>query len=114
MFPEKLSQKIDVVLEYSKECNCTVVLKGSIDIISNGKSVRLNSTGNPGMTVGGTGDVLAGIIGGLMAKGHNAYESAYLGSFINGTAGDIAKKKYGYNFLASDILKNIPLAFRIN
>lgn len=112
--PKKLSQKIDVVLEYSKECNCTVVLKGSIDIISNGKSVRLNSTGNSGMTVGGTGDVLAGIIGGLMAKGHNAYESAYLGSFINGTAGDIAKKKYGYNFLASDILKNIPLAFRIN
>lgn len=112
--PKKLSQKIDAVLEYSKECNCTVVLKGSIDIISNGKSVRLNSTGNSGMTVGGTGDVLAGIIGGLMAKGHNAYESAYLGSFINGTAGDIAKKKYGYNFLASDILKNIPLAFRIN
>ena len=50
------------------------------------------------MTVGGTGDVLAGIIGGLLAKGHNAYESAYLGAFINGTAGDIAKKEYGYNY----------------
>lgn len=112
--PEKLSQKIDIVLEYSKECKCTVVLKGSIDIISNGKSVKLNSTGNPGMTVGGTGDVLAGLIGGLMAQGHDAYESAYLGSFINGAAGDIAKKTYGYNFLASDILKNIPLVFRIS
>lgn len=112
--PEKLSQKIDIVLEYSKECNCTVVLKGSTDIISNGKSVKLNSTGNPGMTVGGTGDVLAGLIGGLMAQGHDAYESAYLGSFINGAAGDIAKKTYGYNFLASDILKNIPLVFRIS
>jgi ADP-dependent NAD(P)H-hydrate dehydratase / NAD(P)H-hydrate epimerase len=112
--PEKLSQKIDIVLEYSKTCKCTVVLKGSIDIISNGKSVKLNSTGNPGMTIGGTGDILAGIIGGLMAQGHDAFESAYLGSYINGAAGDIAMEKYGYNFLASDILKNIPLVSRIN
>ena len=63
------------------------------------------------MTVGGTGDVLAGLIGGLMAQGHDAYESAYLGSFINGTAGDIAKKEYGYNFLASDVLKIYPYGF---
>ncbi len=112
--PENLNQKIDVVLECSKECKCTVLLKGDIDIISNGKTVKLNSTGNPGMTVGGTGDVLAGLIGGLMAQGHDAYESAYLGSFINGTAGDIAKKEYGYNFLASDVLKYIPKIFSTN
>jgi len=111
--PEKLSQKIDVVLEYSKECRCTVVLKGNVDIISDGESVKLNATGNPGMTVGGTGDVLAGLIGGLLAQGHNAYESAYLGAFINGTAGDIAKKEYGYNFLASDVIKYIPRVFKI-
>jgi NAD(P)H-hydrate epimerase len=111
--PEKLSQKIDVVLEYSKECRCTVVLKGNVDIISNGESVKLNATGNPGMTVGGTGDVLAGLIGGLLAQGHNAYESAYLGAFINGTAGDIAEKEYGYNFLASDVIKYIPMVFNI-
>jgi NAD(P)H-hydrate epimerase len=112
--PEKLSQKIDIVSEYSKECTCTVVLKGNVDIISNGESVKLNDTGNPGMTVGGTGDVLAGLIGGLLAQGHNAYESAYLGAFINGTAGDIAKKEYGYNYLASDVLKYIPKVFRIS
>jgi hydroxyethylthiazole kinase-like uncharacterized protein yjeF len=112
--PEDLAKKIDVVLEYSKEFNCTLVLKGDIDIISNGESVKLNSTGNSGMTVGGTGDILAGIIGGLMAQGHDAYESSYLGSFINGAAGDIAKNEYGYNFLASDILKYIPLVFKIN
>ena len=112
--PEKLSQKIDVVLEYSKECKCTVVLKGNVDIISNGESVKLNATGNPGMTVGGTGDVLAGLIGGLLAQGHNAYESAYLGAFINGTAGDFAKKEYGYNYLASDVIEYIPKVFRIS
>ena len=112
--PENLNQKIDIVMEYSRACNCTVVLKGDIDIISNGKTVKLNSTGNPGMTVGGTGDVLAGLIGGLIAQGHDAYESACLGSFINGTAGDIAKKEYGYNFLASDVLRYIPQVFRTN
>ena len=89
-----------------------MVLKGSVDIISNGISVKLNSTGNPGMTIGGTGDVLAGLIGGLMAQGHDAYESACLGSFINGSAGDIAKEEFGYNFLASDILRYIPLVFK--
>ena len=111
--PEKLSQKIDIVLEYSKEYGCTVVLKGNVDIISDGEAIRLNATGNPGMTVGGTGDVLAGLIGGLLAQGHNAYESAYLGAFINGAAGDIAKKEYGYNFLASDVIKYIPMVFKI-
>jgi hydroxyethylthiazole kinase-like uncharacterized protein yjeF len=110
--PDKLNKKIDIVLEYSKECKCTVILKGNVDIISNGVSVKLNSTGNQGMTVGGTGDVLAGLIGGLISQGHDAYESAYLGSFINGKAGDFANKDFGYNFLASDILNYIPLVFK--
>ena len=88
--PEKLDQKIDVLLDSSIECGCTVLLKGVVDVISNGEIVKLNSTGNPGMTVGGTGDVLAGLVGGLIAKGHNAFEAAYLGSFINGAAGDLA------------------------
>ncbi len=112
--PEKIEQKIDVVSEASKECKSTILLKGVVDIISNGKSVKLNSTGNPGMTVGGTGDILAGLVGGLLAQGHKAYEAAYLGSFINGAAGDLARKDYGYNFLASDILKYIPRVFRGN
>ena len=110
--PNELNQKINTVLNSSRECKCTVLLKGVVDIISNGESVKLNSTGNPGMTVGGTGDLLAGLVGGLMAKGHNAFEAAYLGSFINGAAGDIAKENYGNNFLASDILHYIPSVLR--
>ena len=77
-------------MDSSKECGCTVLLKGVVDIISNGETVKLNSTGNPGMTVGGTGDLLAGLVGGLIAQGHEAFEAAYLGSFINGAAGDLA------------------------
>jgi len=111
--PEKLDQRIDVLLDSSIECGCTVLLKGVVDVISNGEIVKLNSTGNPGMTVGGTGDVLAGLVGGLIAKGHNAFEAAYLGSFINGAAGDLAADDYGYNFVASDILKYIPLIFMV-
>jgi len=110
--PEKLDQRIDVVLDSSNECGCTVLLKGVVDVISNGETVKLNSTGNPGMTVGGTGDLLAGLVGGLIAQGHEAFEAAYLGSFINGAAGDLAAADYGYNFVASDILKYIPLIFR--
>jgi len=110
--PEKLSQKIDVVLEVSRENGFTILLKGVVDIISNGDLVKLNSTGNSGMTVGGTGDLLAGLVGGLVAQGHEVFEAAYLGSFINGTAGDLAKEDLGYNFIASDILKQIPRVFR--
>jgi hydroxyethylthiazole kinase-like uncharacterized protein yjeF len=110
--PEKLDQKIKVVLETSREFECTVLLKGVVDIISDGHAVKLNSTGNSGMTVGGTGDLLAGLVGGLMAQGHKAFEAAYLGSYINGAAGDLAMRDYGYNFVASDILKYLPIIFK--
>jgi len=110
--PENLSQRIDVVLEASRESQFTILLKGVVDIISDGDSVKLNATGNEGMTVGGTGDLLAGLVGGLMAQGHDAFEAAFLGSFINGTAGDLAKEDHGYNFIASDILNYIPQVFR--
>ncbi len=108
--PEDLDNKIKVVKVAAKRSGCVVLLKGVVDIISDGETVRLNSTGNPGMTVGGTGDVLAGVVGGLIAQGHDIFESAYLGAFINGTAGDLAKADHGYGFLASDILKYIPQA----
>jgi NAD(P)H-hydrate epimerase len=110
--PEKLNQKIKVILETSGEYECTILLKGVVDIISDGDSVKLNSTGNPGMTVGGTGDLLAGLVGGLMAQGHKAFEAAYLGSYINGAAGDLAINDYSYNFIASDLLKYIPLILK--
>ncbi len=110
--PEELENKIDIISKVSKEYGCTVLLKGVLDIISNGKKTRINKTGNPGMTVGGTGDCLAGLVGGLMAKGHDGFESACLGAYINGRAGDMASKKYEYHFTASDMIKYIDDAFR--
>ncbi len=109
--PKNIIQRIDIVREASKESELTILLKGEIDVISDGNSVKLNATGNPGMTVGGTGDLLAGLVGGLMAQGHDPFEAAFLGSFINGTAGDFAMEDIGYNFIASDILDYIPKVF---
>lgn len=110
--PPDLQEKIKTVQKASKKCGGTVLLKGAVDVVASGEKVRLNSTGNPGMTVGGTGDCLAGLVGGLMAKGHHAFEAAFLGAYINGRAGDLAAKKYGYNFTATDLLSFIPAAFK--
>lgn len=110
--PESLEEKIETVSKAARENNCVVLLKGRFDIISNGKKTRLNKTGNPGMTVGGTGDCLAGLVSGLMAQGHDAFEAACLGAYINGRAGDMASIKYKYQFMASDMLKYIDDAFR--
>lgn len=107
--PETLVDKIDFVSEYSLRKNVTTLLKGSTDIISDGKEYRLSKTGNPGMTVGGTGDVLAGIVGALFAL-HCAIDSAGIGAFINGAAGDIVFLEKGYGLVATDVIEKIPEA----
>ncbi len=110
--PKNLEERIEAVSKVAAENNCVVLLKGVVDLISNGEKTRLNKTGNPGMTVGGTGDCLAGVTGGLLAKGHDAFEAACLGAYINGRAGDMALEKYEYHFMASDMIKYIDDAFR--
>ena len=109
--PLDMHDKIHVVKEVSRESETTVVLKGAVDIVARNDRLKLNRTGNPGMTVGGTGDCLAGLTGALLAQGHDGFEAAFLGAYINGSAGDIAAKEYGYNFKATDILDFIPRAF---
>ena len=96
----------------SSRLGCTIVLKGRYDIISNGDSVKINGTGTPGMTTGGTGDVLAGIIGGLLAKGMDAYEAGYLGAYISGKAGELAFNKFSYGMIATDVIDRIPKALK--
>jgi NAD(P)H-hydrate epimerase len=109
--PPNLQDKIPVVKEVSRESETTVLLKGSVDIIALNDGLKLNSTGNPGMSVGGTGDCLAGLTGALLAQGHDGFEAAFLGAYINGLAGDIAAKEYGYNFRATDVLKFLPRVY---
>ncbi len=97
----------DIVSKFSKDNDLTTLLKGPTDIISDGNQLFLNRTGNQGMTVGGTGDVLAGIVGSLFAK-NSAIDASSCGAFICGSAGDLAFKEKKYGLLATDIIENIP------
>jgi len=100
--------RVEEVKELASRSGAVVLLKGRTDIISNGTNVKLNNTGNPGMTVGGTGDVLSGIVAGLMAQGVDSYRAAVAGAFINGAAGDLAEQKYGHHLTPTDLLEHIP------
>jgi len=106
--PEELDQRISEVKKAAAELGAIILLKGKIDIVSNGKRVKLNFTGNPGMTVGGTGDVLSGVVGALMAQQVEAFEAAAAGSFVNGAAGDFVAEKLGFHIVATDLLDFIP------
>jgi len=117
LFNEKISglsgsDKIKVVEKCANDSGTTIVLKGKTDIISNGTQTKLNTTGNPGMTVGGTGDVLAGIIGGIAAQNKELFISACSGTFLCGLAGDMAYEKLDYGFTATDVINHIPAAVK--
>ena len=105
--PEDETKKIGFVRSFAQGNKATVLFKGAVDIISDGTDVRANRTGNAGMTVGGTGDVLAGLTGALFAK-HEAFDAACAAAFINGAAGDLAFAEFGYGLLATDVIDNIP------
>jgi len=85
----------------------TVLLKGHIDVITDGNWVRFNRTGHPAMTVGGTGDVLAGICGALLCQ-LPAFEAACIAAYVNGKAGEAVAARHGGGMLASDIVDHIP------
>ncbi|MDZ7744003.1 MAG: NAD(P)H-hydrate dehydratase [Bacteroidota bacterium] len=100
--------------EFSIKYSCYVVLKGAHTIISTPKGkCFFNSTGNPGMASGGSGDVLTGIILGLLAQGYTQLEACMLGVYIHGLAGDYAAKKLGFeSLIAGDIIDKLPKAFK--
>ncbi len=102
------SETSKLVQEKAKEFNCIVLLKGPVDIVSDGSKTVEIEGGNAGMTKGGTGDVLAGLVTALYSK-NESFLSAVAGSFINKKAGDSLFKKVGYYFNASDLANEIPL-----
>jgi NAD(P)H-hydrate epimerase len=100
------------VEKQAKKLGTTILLKGSTDIISNGKETKLNDIHNPAMTVGGTGDVLAGICGSLLSKGVKPFNTARIAAFINGSAGNIVFEKHSYGMIATDIIDSIPVVLK--
>ncbi|MCO5383733.1 MAG: NAD(P)H-hydrate dehydratase [Methanosarcina barkeri] len=105
--PESYEARIRAVREFSEEKGVVTLLKGRTDIISDRKQILLNRTGNTGMTVGGTGDVLAGLTGSLFSR-NPAFLAAACAAYINGAAGDLAFEKAGNGLLATDVIENIP------
>ena len=92
----------------AKKLGATILLKGHVDVVSDGVHTRYNWTGNPGMTVGGTGDVLSGVTAGFMAMGSSPFEAAVAGAFVNGAAGDAAYEEKGYHLVPTDLVERIP------
>jgi NAD(P)H-hydrate epimerase len=103
-----LKEKGEQVKKEAARLDATILLKGNIDIASNGSYTRFNRTGNPGMTVGGTGDVLSGIAGTLLAQGISSLQSAVTAAFINGVAGDMVAREIGYHMVPEHLIEKIP------
>jgi ADP-dependent NAD(P)H-hydrate dehydratase len=94
--------------KFTEREDAVVLLKGKKDRIYVDGERKINETGHPTMTVGGTGDVLAGIVGSLVSQGLENEEAAELGAWLNGKAGEKAAEEYGEAALATDIIEEIP------
>ena len=93
----------------ARELGCIMLLKGHHTVITDGKTTYINPTGNPGMAVGGSGDVLAGIITALLGQGITPLEAAACGAWLHGAAGDICAAEIGqYGMLPTDMLNALP------
>ncbi len=105
--------RIERAIEAASKFNAVVLLKGRYDVVAEptGK-YRLNKTGVPAMTVGGTGDVLTGIAAALLARTSVASEAASAAAFVSGRAGEEAFKKLGDHITATDCIENIPVVMR--
>ena len=106
--PNSKTQRIKLVEKNAKEYGVTILLKGPTDVISNGKTTYLYEKKIPAMTVGGTGDVLSGLVAGMLSKSRNTLESAACAAFINGLAGKAVQKKLGLHMTSMDLLDEIP------
>ena len=102
-----------VAHRFAVENGVVCVLKGYRTIVTDGRKILVNSTGNPGMATGGSGDVLAGVIGGLTAQVRepSLFNAAVTGVYVHGLAGDMAAKDKGETgLLAGDIAETVPYA----
>lgn len=101
--------RVEGAVELSRELEVIVALKGHNTVITDGEKTYVNTTGNPGMAVGGSGDVLAGVITGLLGQGINPLEAAACGVWLHGAAGDLCARELGqYGMLPGDMLNVLP------
>ena len=109
---EVQAERKAAALELSKQFLAVAVLKGHRTVVADGSKTFTNRTGNPGMATGGTGDVLAGVIGALLGQKLEPYHAACLGVEVHGRAGDLAARRVGeVSLMATDLLDSLPRAF---
>jgi len=110
--PEEREGRVALAKEWALKLGFTILLKGATDILTDGTHVKFNGTGNAAMTVGGTGDLLAGLVGGLLAKGCSPFDAARIAAFTNGTAGDWAFRSHSYSMTTVEIAQKIPTVLK--
>lgn len=110
---QNVKKRAEQVKIFSKQLGCTILLKGHVDIISDGSYLAANKTGDPCMTKGGTGDTLSGICGAFLAMGMDSFKAACSAAYMNGLAGGLASREFGPGMLASDLIKFMPKAIKL-
>ncbi len=104
-------QRRSMAMELAGRSDAVVVLKGHRTVVTDGESTWINTTGNPGMATGGSGDVLTGLITALVCQGLSATDAARLGVHLHGLAGDLAAAELGQvSLIASDLIRFLPEA----
>ena len=103
------ADRMESAAALARDLGCVVLLKGHETCITDGERAYLNTTGNPGMAVGGSGDVLAGMITALLGQGLAPLEAAACGAWLHGAAGDLCAEELGqYAMLPTDVLEALP------
>jgi NAD(P)H-hydrate epimerase len=110
--PDNVKQRTVLVQKYAKDNGVTILLKGPTDIVSNGSKTFINPKNLASMTVGGTGDVLSGVVAAMFCKNKNPVEAASAAVYVNAKAGALAQKKNGLHIVATDLLDFIPASMK--
>lgn len=106
-------ERTSSAFQKAKELNCIIVLKGHETIITNGEQIFKNTTGNPGLAKGGSGDALTGIILAFLAQGYESFNAANLGVFMHGLSADITLQTQSVeSMLITDVIENLANAFK--
>lgn len=109
---DNLMERCEIIKNLAKELKATLLVKGVYDIISNGKELKINRTGCPEMSIGGTGDILAGLCTCFLTTENTPFQSACSAAFFNGYLGEFTKKNYNSRFTSMDMIKSIPKALK--
>ncbi len=109
---ENLGERIKAVEKEANRIKSVIVLKGNVDVISDGSQTFLNKTGDVRLTKGGCGDTLSGICGALVSRNVESFTAACASTYINGVAGWLAARKYGESLLPTDLIEEIPNVIR--